>query len=438
MPRSSMLSRFTQFRVSRLLMRNAALMYGAAVTAGGVQYLALVIVARALGPHRLGVVVLATSISSFVAAAVELGVGPVLIRFRPTEEGDPRLWSAVVRSMIRIVTLSVVSIVFLAVLALGFAALDSHQRTASVTAVFALSIAALTVALTFFQSYLIAYSRFVAVATLGVGMAAVRLLLVISLAVAGNLSTTTVLATYLVTVGGAAAGAWWVTLRGAALPVGDRAMQKRAKSLVAPFLRWTMIGRAIVALVGRLDIFLISILAGPTTTGVYSAASQSAAPMGMLASAVGEVSFPHLVARERLADGRGAIRRWFRWLPILITGGSAIAVCGAYLLPRIMGPRFGSSDAPFAVLVISWSLQVWLQPIGAFLYASDRHRRAVLIAVAQTVVVIGLDLALIPLYGALGAALAILIMTCMTAPVMVYAALRRRPVGSAVIELSEA
>ena len=49
------------------------------------------------------------------------------------------------------------------------------------------------------------------------------------------------------------------------------------------------------------------------------------------------------------------------------------------------------------------------------------------IAIAQTLMVAALDVALIPRYGALGPALAILTTTVLTAPLIVVAAIRRRP-----------
>ena len=431
-----MAARLARMRISRALVQNTALMYGAAVTAGAVQYAVLVIVARTLGPNHLGVVVLATTVASLMAAALELGVSPVLIRFRTVEKDDSKLWSAIVRSMARIVTFIAVGMAGLALLVLVIAATDPRLRVEMTTAAFALGIAAPTGLFTFCQGYLVSYSRFGTIALLNVGMAVMRLAVIAALAAAGRLTATTALAIYLLTVCGAAALSWRVTLGQANLPHVGRRARKRARMLVAPYLRWTMLGRATVALVGRLDIFLTSLIAGATTTGIYGVASQSAAPFGMLATAVGEVSFPHLVAQEKKGDGRAAIRRWLRWLPVLAVGGSALAVGGAYILPRIMGARFQAATEPFVVLMIAYSFQVWLQPVGVFLYASDRQRRAVFIAVGQTIVVTALDVVLIPRYGALGPALAILIMTCAAAPVMVAAALRQRRGGPDVLDLS--
>jgi O-antigen/teichoic acid export membrane protein len=403
-------------------------MYGASVASGLIQYVALIVMARALGPHNLGVVVLTTSIGSFTAAAVEFGISPVLVRFRPEiGDADRELWAGVVRSMARIIagTASCVTTVALVVLSLTMVVSLPSDTTIAVT--LGLAIAAPTVGFTFFQGYLQSQRRFRDIAYLNVGLALGRLMLIVALAASVGISVASVLTVYLVTVCGAALAGWTLTMRRERLPAVSPATRRRARALVRPYLRWSMVGRASAALNGRFDIFLLSALAGAGTTGVYGAAWQSAAPFPMLATSVGEVSFPHFAARHQAGDIRGLIDRWSAWLPVLLVGSTVAAVAGAYTLPIVLGSGFARSSAPFAVLVVAYGLQVWLQPIAMLLYASNRQRPAASIAAAQTVILGLLDLVLIPRYGALGPALAILTTTVLSAPFLVGAALRQPP-----------
>jgi O-antigen/teichoic acid export membrane protein len=417
-----------RLRLNVSLVRNMAVMYGASVGSGVIQYAALIVLARMLGPGELGVVVLTTSISSFTAAAVEFGISPVLVRFRPEiEDADPELWSGVVRSMGRIIAATAGAVVTGALLLLSIANAVSLSSNATTAVTLGLAIAAPTIILAFFQGYLQAHRRFRDIGLLNVGAALARLGLIAVLAGTLAIGVVSVLAVYLAVACSAAIAGWCITTHRAHLPPVSRATRRRARALVAPYLRWSMVGRASVSLNGRFDIFLLSILASAGTTGVYGAGYQSATPIALLGTAVGEVSFPHFAAYHRVADTRALLRRWAAWLPVLVVGSSAAAVAGAYALPVILGDRFQPSSAPFAVLVIAYGLQVWLQPIGSLLYASDRQRPAASIAVAQTVILAVLDVALIPRLGALGPALAILITTVLTAPLMVTAALRQRP-----------
>ena len=64
-------------------------------------------------------------------------------------------------------------------------------------------------------------------------------------------------------------------------------------------------------------------------------------------------------------------------------------MAGAYILPTVLGPRFGPSSAPFAVLVVAFGLQVWLQPIGALLYWEHHQAQDVELAFFKINAVLG-------------------------------------------------
>jgi O-antigen/teichoic acid export membrane protein len=428
-----------RLRVNSTLLQSVGLMYGAAIASGLLQYVSLVLMARNLGPHGLGLIVLTTTIGSFTAAAVEFGISPVLVRFRPEiAERDRKLWAGIVAATLRVIggTASLVAALALGVLA----ARTVLPLTANVTIALCLglAVASPTIVFTYCQGYLQAHSRFRDIARLNVGLALSRLALIVLVVVLQAASVASVLTVYLLTIACATALAWKITIREARLPQVDRATRHRAWSLVAPYLRWTMLGRATVALNGRFDIFLLSALAGAQTTGVYAAAWQSAAPFPMLATTAGEVTFPHFAAKCRAGDSRALIQRWFAWLPVLIAGAAGSALAGALLLPIILGNRFAPSAEPFLVLVLAYGIQIWIQPVAMLLYASDRQRSAASIAVAQTVALGVLDVVLIPRYGAMGPALAILITVVLSIPLIVTAAGRHRAIPRTPANLADA
>jgi O-antigen/teichoic acid export membrane protein len=414
-------------RVSRVLVRDTAVMYGAAVASGLVQYATLVILARSLGPSGLGTVVLATVIGSFAVAAVEFGIGPVLIRFRPQlEDADPELWSAVVRSMARIVCGATFSVLCVGTVALLLSVTHFLFVGTLLIVAWGAAVAAPTVLLTFFQNYLQSDRRFGSIGILSIGAAGLRLILTTGLLVVGGLTARTALATYVAVACLTALVAWMISLRRARLLPVTNESRARARVLARPYLRWTMVGRSCAALNGSVGIFLLSGITGTQQTGIYGAASQSASPFSMLASAVGEVSFPHLVLRTGGKTNWAVLTRWVTWLPLFAIGGLILGAGGAYILPMILGARFGASSAPFATLAIAYSLTIWLQPIGAMLYASGRQVRAAWIAVGQLALQTTLTVVLIPSMGALGLAVAILITVVASGPLLVMAALRRQ------------
>jgi O-antigen/teichoic acid export membrane protein len=405
--------------------KNTALMYGASAAGGAIQYIVLVLLARTLGPSRLGAVVLASTVSGLLAAAVEFGVGPVLIRYRPQlQSAEPELWQAVLGITTRVVCGAAAAIVVLIGCAEAVLAVTRAGSDLAPILGFSGAIAVPTVLLTFSQSYMQAEQRFRAIAGITVGIAGLRLVLTSGLLAAGLLTAETALGAYAVATIAAGAVSWWWAGMHMSLPRPRRDTREQARRLVLPYLRWTMIGRAAVALNGNLDVVLLSALAGARATGVYGAASQSAAPIAMLATSVGEVSFPHLAARERQQTNRAFVSRWLGWLPLILIGGCACGFVGAALLPRVLGSSFRRASGPFVLLAILYSLHIWLQPVGSLLYASDRQRFAAGLAVAQAIALLALDVALIPSLGAAGPPVAALITTVASAPMMLVVALR--------------
>lgn len=412
------------------LLRNTAVMYGSAVGSGGIQYVSLILLARTVGPSRLGVVVLATTIGSLTTAAVEFGIGPVLVRYRPQlEDTDFEVWSAVVRALRKMVIVSSAIICFVGA-ALGFAAsvVASSGGVLEVLA-FGAAIAAPTAFMTFCQSYLQSERRFASIAAIAVASATLRLAIIAFLAVDGALTAYTALGAYAVVALLAAGYAWAISLRRVRLASASQPAAALARKLIFPYLRWTMVARSTAAVSGRLDIVLLSALAGARSTGVYGAASQSATPMPMLATAVGEVSFPHLVRRDPSRTNQALVSKWAALLPVMVAVGLGCAFAGRVALPLLLGRRFQSAVTPFEVLVVAYALQVWLQPIGSMLYASDRQKMVAAINAGQTVMLLVFDLMLIPLLGPTGPAVAILLMTLISGPVMVNAAIRDRSKG---------
>ena len=425
------LMRFSSFRMNPALVRNASVMYGSVIASGAVQYLTLIIMARELGPSGLGIVVLATTVGSMLTAAVEFGIGPVLIRFRPQyEKHEPELWSAIVRSMTRIVVFAAIGVLCLAGAAMLLSSTVSSVEGLTRTVAFGASIAAPMILFIFFQTYLQSARQFTGIAALSIATASLRLGLTVGLLQVGNLTAYSAIATYVAVAWLGAAAGWVVTLHRAQLSRVNERARKRARELVLPYLRWTMVGRAVIALNGRVDILLLSVLAGAGSTGIYGAAAQTAAPVSMLATAVGEVSFPHFVRHDRKGGNASRILRWAVWLPPLVVGGIIVAIGGAYILPALLGPGFQESAGIFAVLVVAYAIQVWLQPIAMLLYASDRHQAAVWIAIAQTSALVLLDLILIPVLGGLGAAVAVLITIVASGPAMIIAAVRARQMAN--------
>jgi O-antigen/teichoic acid export membrane protein len=156
----------------------------------------------------------------------------------------------------------------------------------------------------------------------------------------------------------------------------------------------------------RIDQMLMGFIAPAAALGVYAVAVNGAETLLYLPSAVSTALVP-TIARGDPTEQTGRTLRVFRVLLVLTALSAAVAaLAGPFLLPAMFGVAFQASISPF----------LWLLP-GAFGYAASRVFSAALFAmsrpgqasagpIATLVTGLLLDVALIPPFGAIGAALA--------------------------------
>jgi O-antigen/teichoic acid export membrane protein len=156
----------------------------------------------------------------------------------------------------------------------------------------------------------------------------------------------------------------------------------------------------------RLDQILVGVIGSNVTLGVYAVAVNAAEILLFLPNAIATSLLP-TVARERTGAAVKRTLRTFRSASLLTLGSiAAAALVGWFLIPLVFGPDFRHSVGPF----------LWLLP-GGLGYAALSIFTSSLLAsrapgmssVARGVALgagIALDLALIPVFGASGAAAA--------------------------------
>jgi O-antigen/teichoic acid export membrane protein len=160
----------------------------------------------------------------------------------------------------------------------------------------------------------------------------------------------------------------------------------------------------------RTEVAFLQVLASPAEIAFYALAFGIAAQVGRIpyqASVVLFPSFPALVGGGRVAELAGLHATAMRYLLLL---GAPLAVGLAVTAPAVIGVLYGSAYAPaaavLAVLALG-SLPAFAAGASpAVLHATKRQDRLLRQGVLAAVVDLVLALALIPLAGALGAALA--------------------------------
>jgi O-antigen/teichoic acid export membrane protein len=155
----------------------------------------------------------------------------------------------------------------------------------------------------------------------------------------------------------------------------------------------------------RLDVVILGALVGPGTLGVYAVASKYAELLRLPGLAITYVLYPRLAVRDRIEAGRDVAALLPR--AFIMTAVAAIPLAAAVpLLPLVYGPAFASAMLPACILLFGLVGEGVAGLVSAYLYGVGRPGANSIALSVSVVVTIGLDLALIPHFHVIGAAVA--------------------------------
>ena len=162
----------------------------------------------------------------------------------------------------------------------------------------------------------------------------------------------------------------------------------------------------------RIDLLLMGALAAPTDIATYAVAVRFAQTIAIAVSAVGSVVAPHVVERlQDLREGRrdeleSLVRRSARtgfYVALLALAG--FAGLGPLFL-ALFGTPYEQAYAPLVLLAIGQAISALAGPAGAFAALAGEPRITVIALTIGTIVNATLNLLLVPVMAATGAALA--------------------------------
>ncbi|MFI6518688.1 lipopolysaccharide biosynthesis protein [Spirillospora sp. NPDC050679] len=182
----------------------------------------------------------------------------------------------------------------------------------------------------------------------------------------------------------------------------DRALARA----VASYGMRGQLGQLVDLLNLRLDVAFLGAIAGPSVLGVYTVASKFAELVQLPGLAVNYVLYPDF-AKEDEATAAARTRRLI--LPALAVSALSalpLALVAGAVLPLVFGEAFDGALTPTYILLGGLVTFGVSGLVMAYLYGVGRPGLTSLAQTAGLLVTVGLDLALIPHFGAVGAAVA--------------------------------
>ncbi|HEU5045968.1 MAG TPA: polysaccharide biosynthesis C-terminal domain-containing protein [Nocardioidaceae bacterium] len=176
----------------------------------------------------------------------------------------------------------------------------------------------------------------------------------------------------------------------------------------------------------RFDFAFLSFMAGPAVVGIYAIASKYAELLRLPGLAVTWVVYPRVAGRE----GAGTAAALHRLLPRAFLANVACAVpLGAaayFVLPLLYGPAYKHSVLPAVIIIAGLVVEAAAGLATAYLYGTGRPGLNSLAMGVGLLATLALDLALIPPFHAVGAAIASAVTYLLTDLVLVLMMLRHR------------
>lgn len=213
--------------------------------------------------------------------------------------------------------------------------------------------------------------------------------------------------------------AWGRLVRRGFFRAAERPSTRLARAIAGYGIR-AQVGGFVMLLNLRLDFVLVSVITGPTVLGVYAIASKYAELLKVVTLAVTYVLYPKFAAQ--LATRALQTARSLIPTAGLITAAALVPLWFAapFVIPLIYGDAFEGAVTPAQIILFGLVLDGVAAVITALLYGIGRpglNSIAMGVGLAMTVV---LDIALIPPFGAVGAAVASAAAYMSTTAVLIY------------------
>jgi len=197
--------------------------------------------------------------------------------------------------------------------------------------------------------------------------------------------------------------AFWLCPRSSGIPVHPASFHDSLRELVERSWK-SSATRISQLLIYRLDLFLLAIFVGDTALGIYAPAVFLVSQLNHLGDSVGFVLYPSMARKEMTAEhARDACRK----LVILASAGALlIALLSPWLLSAIWGSSFNESIEPLFWLLPGYLILAPAKALSAYLAVETQFHSTLVASLSGLFCNCVLNLWLIPIYGAVGAAVA--------------------------------
>ncbi len=400
---TSIISQAIQLSKSRIAKDSAIVLTGNVLSAG-LGFVATVLIIRTLGPAEFGLFSVALAVMGIASQFSDFGIGTGLVRFASLYLKNDKPKADLMFKVSLKVRLIIAAMVFL----IGFLASESlaTQLFGSPDLIFPLKLAFIGAFGMSLVGYIAAtlqarqsFKKFtlfhlinpvVKISVIGLLFLALQLNLFSAL-------TTVITIPFIAFLIGSL-----IIPKGFLKAKGD---EKESLKELVHFSKWIMVSVLCGMIFTRLDILMLGYFRLPQEVGYYAAAYNLALALALITGAFATVLFPEvskLVTKEEI---RHYLKRYIPIAGIIAIFLSPLFFLASPIILTLYGVDYIMSVVLFRILLVNQLIMLAFSPIGLFLYPINKPQIAAFANIAQLSLNFAGNYMLIPIYGAVGAAI---------------------------------
>lgn len=388
--------------------RQSGITLGGTILNGALGAVFYILAARFLGPASFGLMSVAIATLTLIADVGDLGTNTGLINFVPRyAKKAPEKAKKFLK-----LGLEVKVAVSILVLVIGFflSSFLAEKVFTKPELTNPLKIAFVGVSAFLFFSFITAslqaFQRFWSWSGIQVGTNTLRVILVLGLVLLGALTLESALWLYILMP--------FLGFLVGLLIISTKFLKVRGEKTVATeffhYNKWVAVFALLAAIGARLDTFISARLLSANELGLYSAANQLVKIVPMIVGALSTVVAPKMAKMGNISE----LVLYVKKAQVLVLGLAGLGILAIpvvlWLIPLLFGIEYVESGPFFVVLLFAMLTFLISVPVHmAVFYYFSKPSLFVWLSLAHLLIVAGLGWSLISLYGAMGAALTVLV-----------------------------
>jgi O-antigen/teichoic acid export membrane protein len=170
-----------------------------------------------------------------------------------------------------------------------------------------------------------------------------------------------------------------------------------------------LLSSVIVMLTLRADIWLMGAFLDESQVGIYSAATRFTLPLTIVLNALNTALWPRVSALANAQVAMSLLKKTFRLSFLAAGGGLLYAMVVPLFTPLLFGSRYVDSVLLGQLLCLRYCFSLLICPVGVIGYSFGLARVYWLVNFIQLVIVVIMNVLLLPVYGPIGSALALIV-----------------------------